>query len=177
LLLHPGALTVSSGSAPSRRVPEGCRSEGKRRIIDEVADPAAEEQNADVDAGRGDRDVCALLVEPMVGGQPWAQSFPSGTFVINVTGSFILGAAAVFILERLSPAHQDLYLLIGTGFCGGYTTFSTFEWETFKLIRDGSWLYAFANVFGSVVAGFLGVLLGVILADLFFMWMLSARNS
>jgi CrcB protein len=110
------------------------------------------------------------------GGQPWAQSFPYGTFVINVTGSFILGAAAVFILERLSPAHQDLYLLIGTGFCGGYTTFSTFEWETFKLIRDGSWLYAFANVFGSVFAGFLGLLLGVILADLFFIWMLSARR-
>ena len=110
------------------------------------------------------------------GGQPWAQSFPYGTLVINVTGSFILGVAAVFILERLPPEHQDLYLLIGTGFCGGYTTFSTFEWETLKLVRDGSWLYAFANVFGSVFAGFLGVLLGVIVAELIFILMLSAKR-
>ena len=83
-------------------------------------------------------------------------------------GSFILAGAAVIILERLPPRHQDWYLLIGTGFCGGFTTFSTFEWETFKLIRDGSWIYAFANVFGSILAGFVGVLLGVIMADLMF---------
>lgn len=97
--------------------------------------------------------------------QPWAQGFPYGTFVVNVSGSFLLGAAAVVILERLSPAHQDWYLLIGTGFCGGYTTFSTFEWETYKLIRDGSWWHAFANAFGSLLAGFVGILLAVMLVN------------
>jgi CrcB protein len=99
---------------------------------------------------------------------PWGQSFPYGTMFINVTGSFILAFAAIVIIERLPPEHQDWYLLVGTGFCGGYTTFSTFEWETYKLIRDGSWMPALANVGVSVVAGFLGVLLGVWLALLIF---------
>ncbi|MHB1037271.1 MAG: fluoride efflux transporter CrcB [Pirellulales bacterium] len=96
----------------------------------------------------------------------WAKGFPLGTFAINVTGSFFLGVVAILILERLPPMYQDWYLLVGTGFCGGYTTFSTFEWETFKLVRDGSLGMALANVVGSVLVGFLGLVVAVILTGL-----------
>lgn len=100
--------------------------------------------------------------------QPWGQTFPFGTMFINVLGSFILGAAAVIILERLPPEHQNWYLLVGTGFCGGFTTFSTFEWETFRLVRDGSHWLALGNIVGSVVVGFIGLILGVMLATAIF---------
>ena len=99
--------------------------------------------------------------------QLWCGGWPWGTFVINVSGSLLLGFFAVAFLERLTPARRDLYLLLGTGLCGGYTTFSTFEWDTFKLIREGDWQSAFANIGGSVLAGFLGVVVGVYLAYLF----------
>jgi fluoride exporter len=100
--------------------------------------------------------------------QSWGQDFPYGTLVVNVSGCFLLAVAAAIVLERLPPEHEHWYLLLGTGFCGGYTTFSTFEWETFKLVRDGSWWFALANVTGSVVAGFLGVLLGLMLVSFLF---------
>jgi CrcB protein len=97
----------------------------------------------------------------------WLGAFPLGTFVINVTGSFVLGVVGVVFIERL-PDQREWFLFLGTGLCGGYTTFSTFEWETLNLLRDRSWLLATVNVIGSVAVGFLGVVLGVAVANVIF---------
>jgi len=105
--------------------------------------------------------IARYLVSHWIASQAWSRGLPWGTFVVNVSGSFILAAVAILLLDRLPGARQEWFLLLGTGFCGGYTTFSTFEWETFQLIRDGSWGFALANVLGSVAAGFLAVWLAV----------------
>ncbi len=97
----------------------------------------------------------------------WLSAFPMGTFAINVTGSFVLGLVGVVFVQRL-PDHRAWFLLLGTGFCGGYTTFSTFEWETLQLVRTQSFGLAAANVLGSVVVGFLGVWLGAALGESIF---------
>ncbi len=97
----------------------------------------------------------------------WLGSFPLGTFVINVSGSFVLGLVGTIFLQRL-PDYREWFVLLGTGFCGGYTTFSTFEWETLQLLRDRSWALAAANVVGSVIVGFIGVVLGAAVANLIF---------
>lgn len=89
--------------------------------------------------------------------------FPLGTVLVNVTGCFLIGAMMTALTERL-PGNPNLRLLLVVGFLGGYTTFSSFEWETFSLTRGGSpWLGLF-NVVVSVVLGYLAVWLGALSA-------------
>jgi CrcB protein len=88
--------------------------------------------------------------------------FPWGTFVINVSGSLILGFVTGLVLYHGLPNTPKL--LIGTGFCGAYTTFSTFTLESVRLTEDRAVPAAFGNVFGSVVAGLLGAAAGLVLA-------------
>jgi CrcB protein len=95
----------------------------------------------------------------------WGTEFPWSTFVINITGSFILGLFVTLVSERYIVRNVlPLRLLIAIGFVGAYTTFSTFELETLTLVQTSSWIRAFANAFGSLFAGFLSVWLGVVLA-------------
>lgn len=90
--------------------------------------------------------------------------FPLGTFVINVSGSFLLGALGVIVGEKVSPNSDALRLALGVGFLGAFTTFSTFEFETHALFEDGSWLVATANVVASVLMGLLAVRAGIVVA-------------
>jgi CrcB protein len=90
-------------------------------------------------------------------------SFPLGTLLINVTGSFVIGLFLVLIGERLVVA--DWWRpLVAIGFLGSYTTFSTFSFETLALAQAGSWGLAALNVVGSVAGSLLGVYLGTVLA-------------
>lgn len=87
--------------------------------------------------------------------------FPYGTFPINCTGSFFIGFIITLLAERTHWSPNWRYL-IPIGFIGAYTTFSTFEYETFRVIQDGELLIALLNVVLSVVVGFFAVWLGVI---------------
>lgn len=89
--------------------------------------------------------------------------FPLGTVIINITGSFIIGLLMTLFTERLDP-QPNLRLLLVTGFLGGYTTFSSFEWETLGLVQDGSRWLGLLNVVGSVLLGYIAVWLGAAIA-------------
>jgi len=86
-------------------------------------------------------------------------SFPLGTVIINLTGSFLIGFLMTLFTERLNP-HPNWRLALVVGFLGGYTTFSSFEWETLGLVRDGARWLGLLNVAGSVVLGYVAVWLG-----------------
>ena len=76
-------------------------------------------------------------------------NFPWSTFVINVSGSLLLGVVTGLILFHHDP--PDLKLVIGVGFCGGYTTFSTASFESVRLLQRRLYGAAFANVVGTMV--------------------------
>lgn len=91
--------------------------------------------------------------------------FPWGTFVVNVTGCFVMGLAMALLTDRIG-VHENWRFLVPIGFIGAYTTFSTFELETFRAVVEGAWFAAGANVLGSVVAGYAALWLGIVLGRL-----------
>lgn len=97
--------------------------------------------------------------------QIFGTAFPYGTLVVNLIGCFLIGLLAALAEEKflLGP---DARMLLMIGFCGAFTTFSTFMLETGNLIRDGETIRAFLNVFGSFILGFILFRLGIFLGEL-----------
>lgn len=89
------------------------------------------------------------------------ERFPFPTFFINVTGSFLIGFLFILLNDRFQ-VHDDLRLALIVGFLGAFTTFSTFEIELYGLVKEGSFVTAFAYLFLSVAAGFVGVAAGIL---------------
>jgi CrcB protein len=83
---------------------------------------------------------------------------PWGTLTVNVVGSFVLGVVGAAVAVAGAPSW--VMTLLGTGFCGALTTFSTFGFETVRLVEEGSLLEGFVNVLASLVAGLVAVAAG-----------------
>ena len=95
----------------------------------------------------------------------WGAAFPYGTLLINISGSFAIGVVMVLLTTRFSGGEAWRLVLV-TGLLGGFTTFSSFSYETYMLLVSGSWLAAGLNMLASVGLGLVGVVLGAGLARL-----------
>ncbi|MGH7785107.1 MAG: fluoride efflux transporter CrcB [Candidatus Binatia bacterium] len=92
--------------------------------------------------------------------------FPFPTFLINITGSFLIGFMLVLLTDKIQVG-ENMRMLLIVGFLGAFTTFSTFEAEIWGLVKESDLLLAFGYLFLSVVVGFIGVVAGVRLAERF----------
>lgn len=108
-------------------------------------------------AGGSVRYITSLLIQSKNTTQ-----FPLGTFLINLIGCFIIGMIYA-IASRNASTGSDIKLLLATGFCGGFTTFSAFAFENLELFKSGQYLTALLYIILSVVLGILAVILGAYL--------------
>lgn len=91
-------------------------------------------------------------------------TFPTGTLTVNLLGCFFLGGVGQFALERLTIP-PDWRIAITIGFFGAFTTFSSFSWETVRMLEDGEWAWAILYVGISVFGGLLLALVGIRIAE------------
>lgn len=111
-------------------------------------------------AGGIARFLCQQLVQ-----KNYPASLPLGTLGVNVTGCFIIGI--IYGLgNRGNVLSPELRLLIATGFCGGYTTFSSFAYENISMIQNGEFFFTALYILLSLFAGFAAVYVGIILIEL-----------
>ena len=93
--------------------------------------------------------------------QAFGTGFPYGTFAVNTSGCLVIGLVATMVAGRLVPRPEIVSQIVVVGFLGSLTTFSSFAYETHNLFSDGEWPRALVNIVLSVVAGLIGVRIGV----------------
>jgi len=91
--------------------------------------------------------------------------FPYGTLLVNIVGSFILGLI-MFNLDQRELINSQLKIFLTIGFCGGFTTFSTFSYETINLFKDSQIFLGFVNILASVLLSLLGILLAYFISKI-----------
>ena len=97
---------------------------------------------------------------------PVGAGFPTGTLLINILGSFVIGFFGTLTLQTGKyPASDNIRLFVMVGICGGFTTFSSFSLQTLDLMRSGAWSRALANVLLSVLLCLAAVAAGHVLAQ------------
>ncbi|ALG68348.1 fluoride efflux transporter CrcB [Beggiatoa leptomitoformis] len=90
--------------------------------------------------------------------------FPLGTLLVNITGCFLIALIAG-LASKTHLISPEMRLLLATGFCGGFTTFSSLMYEVMTLLEEGQWFYVSIYVGGSVIGGFLAVYMGLWLVE------------
>lgn len=112
-----------------------------------------------VGAGGAIGSVARFLSQQMIA-RYYPSSFPWGTLIVNIVGCFIIGIVYAFG-EKGNLLSPEMRLLLATGFCGGFTTFSTFAYENISLMREGELLYTFLYIAASIIVGFLAAYIGI----------------
>ena len=112
--------------------------------------------------GGGAGSLARYLASTVIANRFGARLPIAGTMLVNVTGCFLIGLIMTLLTERQPHPYWRLVLVVG--FLGGYTTFSSFEWETYSAVREGGFWIGLANIVGSVGLGYAAVWLGALLA-------------